>query len=148
MCLLWFHEARGQRFSCAGAVRPKRLVYPRKYMRRDRNGWVAQVRQKFWLRAVLFLFVVTQSETLIHEQPEGMCVLEDSKLHHRFDCHVAGRLLHDCVVSTRATPSVLTHLDPKSDLTIRFLSRRSRCSFMLVYQYTVILVYRCTDIQV
>ena len=61
VCLLWFHEARGQRFSCAGAVRPKRLVYPRKYMRRDRNGWVAQVRQKFWLRAVLFLFVAKRN---------------------------------------------------------------------------------------
>ena len=66
-------------------------------------------------------FVGTHSETFIHEQQRGMCVLEDSELHHRFESHAAGRLLHDCVVSIRATPSVLTHLDPKSDLTIRFL---------------------------
>ena len=128
MCLPWFHDARGQRFSCAGAVRAKRLVCPRKYMRRDRNGWVAQVRQKFWLRAVMLLFVVTQSETFVHEQQRGMCVLEDSELHHPFKSHAAGRLLHDCVVSIRGTPSVLTHLDSKSDLTIRFLSWRWRCS--------------------
>ena len=141
MCLLWFHEARGQRFSCAGAVRPKRLVYPRKYMRRDRNGWVAQVRPSCFS-------LLSRKAKRLYMNSQNVCVLEDSNLHHCFECHAAGRLLHDCVVSTRATPSVLTHLDPKSDLTIRFLSRRSRCSFMLVYQYTVILVYRCTDIQV
>ena len=91
VCLPWFHDARGQRFSCAAAVRTKRLIYPRKYMRRDRNGWVAQVRQKFWLRAVMFLFVVTQSETFVHEQQRGMCVLEGIELHHRFKIHAVGR---------------------------------------------------------
>ena len=115
---------------CSG----KKVSLPTQVYEARQEWWVAQVRQKFWLRAVLFLFVVTQSETLIHEQPKRMCVLEDSKLHHCFECHVVGRLLHDCVVSTRATPSVLTHLDPKSDLTIRFLSRRSRCSELLFSQ--------------
>ena len=109
---------------CSG----KKVSLPTQVYEARQEWWVAQVRQKFWLRAVMFLFVITQSETFEHEQQRGMCVLEDSELHHPFKSHAAGRLLHDCVVSIRATPSVLTHLDIKSDLNIRCLSSRSRCS--------------------
>ena len=87
-----------------------------------RQEWLGGVgATKVWVARRHVFFVGTHSETFIHEQQRGMWVLEDSKLHHRFESHAAGRLLHDCVVSIKATPSVLTHLDPKSDLTIRFL---------------------------